>query len=787
MFDQRNWLERHRAIFARLSGKELTVFLYRKGAIQTMYCIFRKKTIQQPGRYYEWGILITASLLCIGVAGLSYIRPVTRGLTGHYYLTPDWRGVPYNSARDVEISHHAPTFQDAQNAAPEGRFSVEWRGYIEFARTDKGVKFWTNSDDGSWLWIDDQLVVDNGGSHGLQEVRGTVAMTPGLHTIRIRYLQTGGSAALQVFWEQESNQRIKLTSEILLPDTVINFLRYHLSPWTFWLFMAGSALFVIMLWRLLPSSVKAWLRRPPFYASATIVVGVFLLTRLSFYLYYSLPLLSKDTVMYHSLAEQIAHMSDWPQFIVRTPGYPIFIWLVTSVVDTWHAVIAMQSALAVISALILLYSLHRLRQSISFLAAFAIAAFIGSSQVLMYEVSVLAESIYTSSLFFAFAWLIIGLKFRSWFWLSCSSLAMAFVICVRPNGVFLIVIYGLVGAFLLWNHYVKSVIFSFLLPLPLMLLCLCWYNYLTIQSFTISALSECAFAQTTLTYWETAPSFPDNINRIIQRLPIELAKPPIEFPEDGRKIMHASWNPEELYGLFQKFFSGYAYKWTLGFEFYDSSWNSSFQIDYKQQRLLLQEYNQQRPLLKKISRNAIRRHPDLYLKFVYSTTWHAYFETITQAPDFYEHLRYWASNYYQRKRYSLDALLAKEIPNHPPSNLRINDAQSGSVELRDAILKRWHERFQTWHKRCFHNRCWMYAYIAIFLLSCLRLCVSKGQVLEIFIVFILTFSTFGANLVICLTSHAIERYTYPMQFVYYLSVACMPLLLSTKSNIDERK
>ena len=63
--------------------------------------------------------------------------------------------------------------------------------------------FWTlelTSDDGSRLWIGDDLVIDNDGQHGMLKVRGTRPLGAGKHQLRIEYFEAGGSAGLQLAW-----------------------------------------------------------------------------------------------------------------------------------------------------------------------------------------------------------------------------------------------------------------------------------------------------------------------------------------------------------------------------------------------------------------------------------------------------------------------------------------------------------------------------------------------------------------------------------------------------------
>jgi len=71
-------------------------------------------------------------------------------------------------------------------------FGALWQGRIRI--TEPGsYTFSTYSDDGSMIFIDEQVVANNAGSHGVQTRSGTVELTAGLHDITICFQQgTGG-------------------------------------------------------------------------------------------------------------------------------------------------------------------------------------------------------------------------------------------------------------------------------------------------------------------------------------------------------------------------------------------------------------------------------------------------------------------------------------------------------------------------------------------------------------------------------------------------------------------
>lgn len=67
-------------------------------------------------------------------------------------------------------------------------FAIDYRGRF-WIRTPGKYTFALTSDDGSRLYIDDQLLIDNDGVHAAQTATGSVTLGPRLHSIRITYFQ----------------------------------------------------------------------------------------------------------------------------------------------------------------------------------------------------------------------------------------------------------------------------------------------------------------------------------------------------------------------------------------------------------------------------------------------------------------------------------------------------------------------------------------------------------------------------------------------------------------------
>ncbi len=93
-------------------------------------------------------------------------------------------------------------------------FGLKFAGYVA-APADGVYSFWTRSDDGSRLWIGDQLVVDNDGLHPAIERRGFISLKAGKHPITVAYFQGPGESELKVFWEGPGVPRQEIPASAL--------------------------------------------------------------------------------------------------------------------------------------------------------------------------------------------------------------------------------------------------------------------------------------------------------------------------------------------------------------------------------------------------------------------------------------------------------------------------------------------------------------------------------------------------------------------------------------------
>jgi hypothetical protein len=99
----------------------------------------------------------------------------------------------------------------------QGPFSVEWTGWIYIPK-DGHYKFATASDDGSSVYIDDRLVVDNWGIHGRRRRHKGVDLKQGFHTIVVRYYNVAHKGSMYFLWARPGTHLQPVPKEHLFPE-----------------------------------------------------------------------------------------------------------------------------------------------------------------------------------------------------------------------------------------------------------------------------------------------------------------------------------------------------------------------------------------------------------------------------------------------------------------------------------------------------------------------------------------------------------------------------------------
>lgn len=125
----------------------------------------------------------------------------TSGLEGQVYLVPEGsEGLPnfkklkpagsiYTTSLQMEPRHFREGFPGITDRYEW--FAVDYKGRFWIEKPGR-YRFQLFSDDGSKLYLDDKLVVDNDGIHPPSAIEGSAELSRGVHQIRVSYFQGPG-------------------------------------------------------------------------------------------------------------------------------------------------------------------------------------------------------------------------------------------------------------------------------------------------------------------------------------------------------------------------------------------------------------------------------------------------------------------------------------------------------------------------------------------------------------------------------------------------------------------
>jgi len=149
------------------------------------------------------------------------IKPISvntniSGLNFEYFELPE----PIDSLIDLQKYERTKAgevkrfiFPYELNSLPE-YFGLNFSGYIKVPNEDV-YTFSVLSNDGSQLFIADNLVVDNDGKHGAYEAESEIALQKGWHKIQLSYFQAGGGKTLKVSMKSKGVKKAEIENNLL--------------------------------------------------------------------------------------------------------------------------------------------------------------------------------------------------------------------------------------------------------------------------------------------------------------------------------------------------------------------------------------------------------------------------------------------------------------------------------------------------------------------------------------------------------------------------------------------
>jgi len=105
-----------------------------------------------------------------------------------------------------------------QAAKRKGEFALRFRGNVSIPADGK-YTFFTESDDGSRLYIDGRQVVENGGIHPKQGRSGDIELKAGPHRFGLDYFDGGGDTTLKVSWKGPDGKKSPIPAAAFTHDT----------------------------------------------------------------------------------------------------------------------------------------------------------------------------------------------------------------------------------------------------------------------------------------------------------------------------------------------------------------------------------------------------------------------------------------------------------------------------------------------------------------------------------------------------------------------------------------
>jgi len=148
--------------------------------------------------------------LAVGKVSESGAMDLTGGFKWYYYKGSYFSGVnsfsgknPTKQGENVTdfSSKHKATGGHLRNDGNEDNYAVKWEGFFAPKKTGSH-KFWTESDDMSYLYVNNITVVNNGGLHGMVKKNGSINLTAGeKYPIKIYFSEKGGGDELKVWFQ----------------------------------------------------------------------------------------------------------------------------------------------------------------------------------------------------------------------------------------------------------------------------------------------------------------------------------------------------------------------------------------------------------------------------------------------------------------------------------------------------------------------------------------------------------------------------------------------------------
>ena len=146
-------------------------------------------------------------------AQFRFVNSKKNGLTYKYY-EGTWQKLPdFKSLNPVSTGVVYNIGLDGMQKRDDF-FGLDFLGYVRIPR-DGVYTIFVNSDDGSRLFLDSALVVDNDSAHSAIEKKGTLTLKEGLHSVEIQYFEFTGAESLDISIEGPGMEKQPIPPDLI--------------------------------------------------------------------------------------------------------------------------------------------------------------------------------------------------------------------------------------------------------------------------------------------------------------------------------------------------------------------------------------------------------------------------------------------------------------------------------------------------------------------------------------------------------------------------------------------
>ena len=539
--------------------------------------------------------------------------------------------------------------------------------------------------------------------------------------------------------------------------------------------------------------LRVWLtRNRPYWIGAAIFFIIFLITRLPYFLYYGSTVVNLDSSGYFMIVDQMSK-GFWPNLSIRTIGYPLFLKIIYLLFSTSFGVAIIQHAITLLSRLFFIRAMARAfprRPFLPIAVSLGLAGHAAISWQVLSDSSYMTDSLFISAIVMTLGLLVMGLAGRKKSHFVWASLSVAITVLIRPVGLFLVPILALAVVFMIRNKFGRGPLIAAVLPCAAVLLSQMSYNVLVIRSFTLSGFTEHALISLTSTFLEPDASYGPTANLAIERCRAA-------FKDGDRRVLMTSLRPQAINGVLSRYYESNRY--LIADTFLAAEPRDKYNL-----------YLEWRPLWRRMSKNALCKHPGTALKYIYSNLYKVFVTNLSNDVDLYWALRHRRpddlsklkivrdfgepdsafSRRFNTRAYAStltpDGFARAMLPELYGPNGRprvLKPSPSKRTEEHTAPLpERLHRRLISVHGALLRNPGWTLAFLAGWLFSFARVVRTGFRHRGAFTFFSLTSAALLYGFLVAVLAHPIVRYTYALEFVYYLSPLVWPIALGREEN-----